>query len=212
MRFSCYVSRVYQGMKRKHLLAYVQQIEGFANPDIKLEQYMTPPDIACDIIICANVKDKVVVDLGCGTGVLSIAAVLLEAKRVYSVDVDKNALLMLNENISNLLEDASSITAVHSDVDHFSGINGDICVFNPPFGTRNPGVDKLFIKKGLELCPIVYSLHKSSTREHLVKYCASLNAKCTVLAEVRYNLENSYSFHKSKSKDIQVDLLEIKRN
>lgn len=34
------------------------------------------------------VKDKVVLDIGCGSGVLSIAAALLGAKRVYGIDIE----------------------------------------------------------------------------------------------------------------------------
>ena len=199
-------------MKRKHLLSHVQQIDGFNSPNILLEQYMTPPDIACDILLHADVKDKVVVDLGCGTGMLSICSLFLEAKHVYAVDIDKKALISLLENADGLLEDPlSSLTTIESDIQSVSGISGDICICNPPFGTRNQGIDKLFIKKGLELCPVMFSLHKSSTRDHLLKYCKSLHLECQVIAEIRYNIESSYSFHKDMSKNIQVDLLRIER-
>ena len=36
---------------------------------------------------------------------------------------------------------------------------------NPPFGTRNTGVDTAFVLKGMEYASTVYSLHKTSTRE-----------------------------------------------
>ena len=40
----------------------------------------------------AQVKDKVVIDYGCGSGILAIAAALLGAKQVIGVDIDPQAL------------------------------------------------------------------------------------------------------------------------
>jgi len=40
----------------------------------------------------ANVKNKVVIDYGCGSGILAIAAALLGAKKVIGVDTDPQAL------------------------------------------------------------------------------------------------------------------------
>jgi len=40
----------------------------------------------------ADVKDKVVIDYGCGSGILAIAAALLGAKKVIAVDTDPQAL------------------------------------------------------------------------------------------------------------------------
>lgn len=42
----------------------------------------------------------------------------------------------------------------------------DIVITNPPFGTKEAGIDKLFIEKAFESCSgNVYSFHKASTRE-----------------------------------------------
>jgi predicted RNA methylase len=41
----------------------------------------------------------------------------------------------------------------------------DTVVMNPPFGTRNTGIDTAFVMKGMEYSNVVYSLHKTSTRE-----------------------------------------------
>ena len=42
--------------------------------------------------------DKVVIDYGCGSGILGIAALLLGAKQVYSVDIDPQAILATTQN------------------------------------------------------------------------------------------------------------------
>eukprot|EP00834_Sanchytrium_tribonematis_P008373 NODE_960_length_2883_cov_0.478807.p3 type:complete len:201 gc:universal NODE_960_length_2883_cov_0.478807:562-1164(+) len=198
-------------MKRKQLLSIIQQIDPFEKPIIELEQYSTPADIAVDIVNHAQVENKTILDLGCGTGMLSICALLLDAKHVYAVDVDENALEILQYNVDEFIEDLSLITIINSDVQNIPTIEADICICNPPFGTRQSGIDKLFIKKGMEMCQEMYSLHKSTTRQHLIDYCASINCKCKVLAQIHYNLDATYKFHKNKSKNIQVDLLQITR-
>ncbi len=45
-----------------------------------------------------NVKDKVVIDYGCGSGILGVAALLLGAKKVYATDIDPQAVLATKQN------------------------------------------------------------------------------------------------------------------
>ena len=40
----------------------------------------------------ADLQDKVVIDYGCGSGILAVAALLLGAKHVYAIDIDPQAL------------------------------------------------------------------------------------------------------------------------
>ncbi len=46
-----------------------------------------------------DISDKVVIDYGCGSGILAMVAALLGAKEVYAVDIDKQALQAARENI-----------------------------------------------------------------------------------------------------------------
>jgi len=46
----------------------------------------------------AEIEGKIVIDYGCGSGILSIAALKLGAKKVYAVDIDKQALIATEEN------------------------------------------------------------------------------------------------------------------
>ncbi|MFW5451504.1 MAG: 50S ribosomal protein L11 methyltransferase [Methylophagaceae bacterium] len=46
----------------------------------------------------ADVKDKVVIDYGCGSGILAIAAALLGAKKIIAVDTDPQALQATQAN------------------------------------------------------------------------------------------------------------------
>jgi ribosomal protein L11 methyltransferase len=45
-----------------------------------------------------DVKDKVVIDYGCGSGILGVAALLLGAKKVYATDIDPQAVLATEQN------------------------------------------------------------------------------------------------------------------
>ena len=45
-----------------------------------------------------DVKDKIVIDYGCGSGILGVAALLLGAKKVYATDIDPQAILATQQN------------------------------------------------------------------------------------------------------------------
>lgn len=86
---------------------------------------------------------------------------------------------------------------------------------NPPFGTKNnAGTDMKFLEVAMKLSSnVVYSLHKSSTRDYVLSKAAQLGAEGKVIAELRYDLPRAYKFHKKASVDIQVDFIrfELKR-
>jgi len=82
---------------------------------------------------------------------------------------------------------------------------------NPPFGTKNNnGLDALFLETALACVRpggVVYSLHKSSTRSFFKRKAKEMQVEMEVVAELRYNVEASYKFHKKASVDIEVDFL-----
>lgn len=45
-----------------------------------------------------DVKDKIIIDYGCGSGILGVAALLLGAKKVYATDIDPQAVLATQQN------------------------------------------------------------------------------------------------------------------
>ena len=74
------------------LEAALQQLKPFDTEKIKfeLEQYATSAELGAAIIthIQDDVLDKRVLDLGCGTGILSCACALAGASLVVGVDCD----------------------------------------------------------------------------------------------------------------------------
>jgi len=85
---------------------------------------------------------------------------------------------------------------------------------NPPFGTKSDkaGIDVQFLRTATRLARrAVYSFHKKSTRNFLLKLIREDWGfpESEVVAEMRFDIQKSYNFHKSKSKDVEVDLIRI---
>jgi len=74
-----------------------------------------------------SLHNKAVVDYGCGSGILSVAAALLGAERVYAYDIDSQALeATVDNSVRNGVQD--KVTICHSDKDIPSNV--DIVVAN----------------------------------------------------------------------------------
>ena len=89
-------------MKLKHLESLLEDVEPFREPNVMLEQYPTGAHLAACVIHTAHargdIEDCTVVDLGVGGGVLTIASLLMGAKRVVGVDVDPGAMDLATDN------------------------------------------------------------------------------------------------------------------
>ena len=75
-------------MRLKELEGHIYDLNGFENPKIRLEQYETPAHIAARMIHTINesygdFQEKVVADLGCGCGNLTIGAALHDPTIVF---------------------------------------------------------------------------------------------------------------------------------
>ncbi|GAA6058569.1 hypothetical protein JCM10212_007008 [Sporobolomyces blumeae] len=224
-------------MKLKELESELQPLKGFAEPKRELEQYVTSPHLASRMIFTAatqfdDVDDKVVLDLGCGCAVLSVACVLMGAESVTSVDLDPDALAIARENIDSLEMD-EHISLIHAEIapkgarPSTEGVKvfdphevfgddederPDTVVMNPPFGTWNKGIDAVFLEMGCQVAKTaVYSLNKSSTRDFLERKAKALGFKGTVIAQMKYDLPKTMAFHKQKSVDIEVDMWRFER-
>ncbi len=106
--------------------------------------------------LCLNnglYKNKSVIDVGCGTGILGVVMALCGAKKVICSDVDGVAVKNTNLNINNY-ELSKKIKVVESDL--FVNIKSqkfDVIVFNHQFFSDGPmseqlSVDFSIIKRG----------------------------------------------------------------
>jgi putative methylase len=87
----------------------------------------------------------------------------------------------------------------------------DTVLTNPPFGTKhNAGMDVQFLRTATRLARTsVYSFHKSSTREYLLRTVSEWGMESTVVAQMKFDIPNTYKFHQKKSVDVEVDLLRV---
>ncbi|XP_050539255.1 rRNA N6-adenosine-methyltransferase METTL5-like [Daktulosphaira vitifoliae] len=203
-------------MKLKKLQFALEDIETFVNPKIELEQYTTSSHIAACILhtaqfVYGDISEKSIADLGCGSGVLCIGAALLGANYCTGFDIDPSALELSVENTADrdLSDRCDFILCNVKNIKHIIQAKSfDTVIMNPPFGTRDKGADVMFLNMAIHLArTAVYSLHKKSTRDHIINEAKKWGIYSKVIAELRFDLPASYKFHKQSSVDIEVDLI-----
>lgn len=200
-------------MKLKQLEGLLGSIQQFPNPKLELEQYPTGPHIASRLVYTAentfgDVNGKVVADFGCGCGTLGIAGALMGADYIMGFDVDSQSLETASQNVELIEVDMDLIQCNVKNL-ALRGQVIDTVIMNPPFGTRQKGVDVEFLSVALKVASqAVYSLHKTSTREHIKRIALrDFHAKSAeVICELRFDVPKMYKFHKKKEVDIAVDL------
>lgn len=132
-------------MRLKELEGYLQQVDVFENPKVDLEQYPTTPHIAAHMLYTidntfGDIEGKLVGDLGCGCGVLSIGSCMLGSAMTFGFDVDSDALEIASKNCVEF--ELGTCELIQCDVQEFSLFDRwskafDTVIMNPPFGTKN---------------------------------------------------------------------------
>ena len=198
-------------MKKQQLEMTLQQLRPLSTRSEKLEQYSTPANVAADVVWDAyaegDIRGKAVADLGCGNGILSVAAKLMGASHVLGVDIDPEALEVASWNAKSLGLD---IAFVEGDVTSVEG-RFDTVIQNPPFGAQKRHADRAFVKKSLELAPKVYSLHNAGTETFLARMVESLGAKCRPVKRFKFEIPFSFEFHKKPKETFSMVLLKFER-
>jgi putative methylase len=198
-------------MKQKKLEIMLQKVPFYENPNPYIEQYMTPANIAADVIFTAygfgDIDDKKVIDLGCGTGVFSFGAKLANAKEVVGIDIDEGAIKIAKDFSEENKQDIEYIIKDVKDVD----IKCDTVIMNPPFGAQksNRWADRRFIEKGFKISTVIYSLHLSKTVDFIEKMVSSLNGEINYKKNYSFPIKHSQIFHKKKTVNYDVTLLRI---
>jgi len=198
-------------MKKKQLEMILQKVPSFEKPIINLEQYQTPAEIAADILFIAyqfgDIENKTVLDLGCGTGIFSIGAKIVGAKKVIGIDIDENCLKVARKYVK---ENKDKITFIKKDIKDIK-IKCDTVIMNPPFGAQksNKKADRKFIEKGFEIASVIYSLHLLKTVPFIKKMVNSLKGEINLYKKYNFPIKYTYDFHEKKVLSYEVSLLRI---
>lgn len=193
-------------MNKKQLAITLSKLEQLKEHTQKLEQYTTPSETAAEIVWHAymnnDIKGKTIADLGCGSGILGKAALLLGAKKVYFIDIDKEAIKTAENNCKEGI-------FVNKDISLFNE-KTDTIIQNPPFGTVNKHIDQKFLKKAFNLSNNIYSIHKTSTKKFLEKLARKNNFKVQS-TDFLFRIPKTLEKHKKKAVFIETSLFIFKQ-
>ena len=201
-------------VRKRDLERALSQIEAHPAPNVYLEQYTTPSNVAAETLYLAayvhdDIIDKTVIELGCGTGRLAIGAALLGAKEVFGVDVDRAAVRVAQKNAEKMGVKEKTHW-IGADIDVVEG-TFDAVLQNPPFGVQRKRADRRFITKSLELSSTVYSFHKGgeSNREFIKRFIEGHGGRITTIFPLKMEIPRMFKFHTKKKKITHVDLYRI---
>ncbi|MFX1452908.1 MAG: METTL5 family protein [Promethearchaeota archaeon] len=204
---------------KKALINLIQTTKSFNNPKIELEQYCIDANCAVDIIYYAgfennDINGAFIIDLGAGTGRLSIASAFFKAAYILSVDIDLEALNILKENIITL-ELSNIIYPLNADIEYLEISRRFLpkkmkvtTIMNPPFGVQSKFADRNFLEKAFYFSDIVYSIHLRNKKVHkfISTYVEKYGWKVENLLPFEMVLEKAFPFHTQKAKEIKVDV------
>jgi putative methylase len=211
-------------------------MESQPSPNASLEQYTVSEAIAAAMLYLAaytngDIVGKTVLDLGCGTGRLALAASYLGAQSVVGVDIDKTAIKTASEN-SEKAGSRTNVQWVLGDIDAITG-SFDTVLQNPPFGVQKRAADRKFLEKALEVGNVVYSLHNHPcTDKHLIqrlkanpggllqvapspfieKFVVSRRGVVKAVYAMLMTIPRMFEFHTKLKHDFVVDLYLIKKS
>ena len=186
-------------------------MQSFQDPSFELEQYATPARIAAEWIwsmaLKSEVAGKIILDAACGPGILGIGLLLLGAKKIYFLDKDPKIMQICIDNYNQLKKEYEIGQAefVIGDVSLFDQ-DVDLVVQNPPFGTKEKHIDKLFLEKAFSITTIVYSMHKYSTKKFVEAISQDYNFKITDLWRFEFPIKATFKFHQKPVKNVDVGL------
>lgn len=185
----------------------LSRLEGFQDPKISLEQYMTPPELAADILHSAymqgDIDGKNVLDLGTGTGIFAVGAALLGAD-VTAVEKDEEALKIAEQNAESA-DVSDFIEFVESDITKIQG-EYETVLMNPPFSVHSEEGMK-FLEKAVSAGENVYSVIYGGRREAIKDFVANSGHELQAWEDYQISLPATYGFHTEESQEIEVGVL-----
>lgn len=192
-------------------------IAGFDDPRVDLEQYRTPPELASYLIHIADlqgdIEGRTVVDLGCGTGMLALAATLRGPERVIGVDIDSDPLQTAREN-QRRIATRSAVSWIQADATRLplsTEPDETTVVMNPPFGAQdgNEHADREFLESTADLASVSYSIHNEGSADFIESFADDHGGEVTHAYSAEFDLPKTYDHHTESRRTIAVELFRI---
>jgi putative methylase len=197
-------------MKKKDLEIELEKVPKFDDPDPALEQYLTPASIAADVLFNAyakgDIKDLKVMDLGCGTGMLSFGSWMLGAGAVIGFDASKNAIASATAHAASI---GADIDFMLSDINNVLE-KADTVVMNPPFGCQNRRADRDFLKKAMGSAECIYSFHMAETLDFVKEFVRKHDREIVYNKMYKYDIPNTFTFHSKEKHSVDIVVVNIR--
>ena len=191
-------------------------VAGFADPRVDLEQYRTPPELAAHLVHTADlqgdIEGKTVLDLGCGTGMLALAAALRGPAAAVGVDIDPDPLSTARKN-ERRVGTASPVAWVRGDVTR-AGLCPDgptTVITNPPFGAQagNEHADRRFLETTARVADVSYSIHNAESADFVEAFAADEGGSVTHAYAAELDVPRSFDFHEQDRRTIDVEVFRL---
>lgn len=199
---------------RRVLERRLATLEGFEEPRVELEQYATPADLAAYLVHLADLEsdlDRVVVDLGTGTGMLALGAALKGSTQVLGLELDRAPLTVAKRN-QRALGVTSGISWLRGDVERVPLCLDDATVvMNPPFGAQNTNIhaDQEFLATTARIAAVSYSVHNAGSRDFIEAYSTDHGGTITHAYQSTLDLDRQFEFHSGAKTEIPVEVYRI---
>ncbi|MFB6307811.1 MAG: METTL5 family protein [Haloarculaceae archaeon] len=192
-------------------------VAGFDDPRAPLEQYRTPPDLAAHLIHTADLQDdienRIVVDLGCGTGMLALGAALRSPAHVLGLDIDPAPLSTARTNQRKVASrtPVSWIRADATQAPLCPPTDETTVVMNPPFGAQsgNEHADRDFLGTAAAIAAVSYSIHNEGSEEFVEAFAADNGGDVTHAFRAEFELPRQFDHHEDTSQTIDAEVFRI---
>lgn len=191
-------------------------VAGFDNPKVDLEQYRTPPELAAHLVHTADlqgdIEDRLVIDLGCGTGMLALAAALRSPAQVIGVDIDARPLATARQN-ERRIASSTNLAWIRADATRapLRPSTETTIIMNPPFGAQsgNEHADRSFLETASNIADVSYSIHNADSVDFIEAFAADNGGDVTHAFAAAFDLPRVYEFHTDDTRTIDVEVFRI---
>ena len=201
---------------KRELEGQLAVVAGFEDPQAALEQYPTPPALAAHVIHLADLHDDIegrtVLDLGTGTGMLTLGAALRGPARVVAVELDGGPLSTAVENRRRVAT-ATPIHWLQADATQLplSIPEPVTVVMNPPFGAQDgrEGADRGFLSTVASVASVSYSVHNAGSEAFIEAFADDNGGEVTHAFSAAFTVDNQFAHHDDTQREIDTEVYRI---